>query len=62
MFLNNFLYTLLGTFKIMNTETITLKKETAQELMLLINNLIEGKKPYYKKQIHALKVLESKLV
>jgi hypothetical protein len=43
-------------------QKITLKKETAEELLLLINNLINGKKPYYKKQTDALKVLESKLV
>ncbi len=42
-------------------ETITLKKETAEELLLLKNNLINGKKPCYKKQKDALKVLESKI-
>ena len=46
----------------MNIETITLKKDTAEELLLLINNLKAGHKPYYKKQKEALKVLESKLV
>ena len=46
----------------MNIEAVTLKKETAEELLLLINNLINGKQPYYKKQKDALKILESKLV
>ena len=46
----------------MEIETIVLKKETAKELLLLINNLIMGKQPYYKKQKDALKVLESKIV
>ena len=46
----------------MKIETITLKKETAEELLLLINNLINGKKPYFKKQIKALKSLEEKLI
>jgi hypothetical protein len=45
-----------------DSKTITLKKETAEEIILLINNLINGKQPYYKKQKEALKVLESKLV
>ena len=46
----------------MEIETIVLEKETAKELHLLIINLIMGKKPYYKKQKDALKVLESKIV
>ena len=46
----------------MKIETITLKKETAEELLLLINNLIAGHKPYYGKQKEALKILESKVV
>lgn len=46
----------------MNIETITLKKETAVELSLLIDNLIAGKKPYYKKQLQALEILKSKIV
>ena len=46
----------------MKIETITLKKETANQLLLLIVNLINGKKPYYKKQKDALKILESKVV
>jgi len=46
----------------MEIETIVLKKETAKELLLLIDNLIMGKKPYYKKQIAALRALESKVV
>ena len=46
----------------MNIETITLEKETAIQLLLLIGNLAEGKQPYYKKQKEALEVLKSKIV
>ena len=46
----------------MKIETITLKKETAVELELLIDNLIAGKKPFYKKQKDALAIFKSKLV
>lgn len=46
----------------MNIETITIKKETALELELLIDNLIAGKKPYYAKQKQALAIFKSKLV
>ena len=38
-------------------ETIILNKETAKQLDLLIMNLINGKKPYYKKQIEAYEIL-----
>ena len=46
----------------MESETIGLKKETALELNLLIDNLIAGKKPFYKKQKDALAIFKSKLV
>lgn len=46
----------------MKIETITLRKETALELNLLIDNLIAGKKPYYKKQLQALETFKSKIV
>lgn len=46
----------------MKIETITLKKETAVQLDLLISNLIAGKKPHYKKQKEALAILKSKIV
>lgn len=46
----------------MKIQTITITKETAEQLVLLINNLKNNKKPYYKKQKEALEVLESKLV
>lgn len=46
----------------MKVETITLKKDTAEQLHLLITNLKAGKQPYYKKQKDALKILESKLL
>lgn len=46
----------------MKIDTITIKKETAEQLELLINNLINGKKPYFKKQIEAYEVLKSKIV
>jgi hypothetical protein len=45
----------------MKIETITIKKETAKELELLICNLMNGKKPYFKKQIEAYEVLKSKI-
>ena len=46
----------------MNKETVTLRKETAEQLDLLIINLMNGKKPYFKKQVDAYEVLKSKIV
>ena len=46
----------------MKIDKITITKETAEQLDLLINNLINGKKPYFTKQIEAYEVLKSKIV
>lgn len=46
----------------MKIETITLKKENAVQLHLLILHLLKGGKPYYKKQKNALSELVNKVV
>lgn len=44
------------------SETITLKKETAIQLTLLIDNLMAGKKPFYKKQKNAFEILKKEIL